>query len=45
VRILVAERRAALRAENYSDSHKEVILRWLLEMLPEKRPSDVTLLY
>ncbi|ADO68713.1 virulence-associated E family protein [Stigmatella aurantiaca] len=39
-----AEQQAALRAENYGDSRKEVILRWLLEMPPEKRPADVTIL-
>ncbi|MCP3065735.1 virulence-associated E family protein [Myxococcus sp. K38C18041901] len=39
-----AERHAALRAENYGDSRKEVILRWLLEMPSEKRPADVTIL-
>ncbi|WNZ65185.1 hypothetical protein QEG98_17050 [Myxococcus sp. MxC21-1] len=40
-----AEQQAALRMENVGDSRKEVILRWILEMPPEKRPSDVTLLH
>lgn len=39
-----AEQQAALRVENFGDGRKEVILRWLLEMPPEKRPTDVTIL-
>ncbi|QDE87092.1 DNA primase [Myxococcus xanthus] len=39
-----AEQQAALRMENHGDSRKEVILRWLLEMPADKRPTDVTLL-
>ncbi|RJS14626.1 DNA primase [Corallococcus sp. H22C18031201] len=39
-----AEKQAALRMENYGDSRKEVILKWLLEMPAAKRPSDVTIL-
>ncbi|MCP3104647.1 virulence-associated E family protein [Myxococcus sp. K15C18031901] len=39
-----AEKQAALRVDNVGDSRKEVILKWLLEMPPEKRPLDVTLL-
>jgi hypothetical protein len=39
-----AEQQAALRVENFGDGRKEVILRWLLEMPPEKRPIDVTIL-
>jgi|SRR5215217_418479 len=30
--------------ENHGDSRKEVILKWLLEMPADRRPSDVTLL-
>ncbi|QDE72578.1 DNA primase [Myxococcus xanthus] len=40
-----AEKQAALRMENVGDSRKEVILKWLLEMPSEKRPSEVTLLH
>ncbi|MCP3099000.1 virulence-associated E family protein [Myxococcus sp. K15C18031901] len=40
-----AEQQAALRAENYGDSRKEVILKWLLEMPADKRPNDVTILH
>ncbi|TQF12491.1 DNA primase [Myxococcus llanfairpwllgwyngyllgogerychwyrndrobwllllantysiliogogogochensis] len=40
-----AEQQAALRMENHGDSRKEVVLRWLLEMPAEKRPSDVTILH
>ncbi|MBJ6766204.1 DNA primase [Myxococcaceae bacterium JPH2] len=39
-----AEHQASLRQENYGDGRKEVILRWLLEMPADKRPSDVTIL-
>lgn len=39
-----AEQQAALRMENHGDSRKEVILKWLLEMPADKRPTDVTLL-
>jgi predicted P-loop ATPase len=39
-----AEQQASLRLENYGDGRKEVILRWLLEMPADKRPTDVTIL-